>query len=144
MTSRQRYDRSEKGRQTNRRAVRKYIKTRKGKKTRAKYQGGPGKESHQESCRKYKDSEKGQINQRLWNKGLSNEEKQRARTAWENFNGLCDCCGQPNRSKKGWCLDHKNRKFRGILCLHCNFAAGHVRDSVKICILLADYLRRTK
>lgn len=143
MTSKQRYDRSEKGRATNKRAVRRYIKTAKGKHTRKIYQQTTGKEAHRVANKKYDKSVKGQINQRLWNKGLSEKEKLKARSAWEKFDGRCACCGSRKHKGRGWNLDHKYKKFRGILCGPCNFAAGQLADSIKRCYQMIRYLRRT-
>lgn len=36
--------------------------------------------------------------------------------------------------------DHDTGLVRGLLCLHCNTALGHFRDSPDICRAAADYL----
>ncbi len=47
-------------------------------------------------------------------------------------------------SKKGWVTDHshKTRKFRGILCLHCNTLLGFCLESIAILKATIHYLRR--
>lgn len=45
---------------------------------------------------------------------------------------------------KVWCLDHdhKTDKFRGWICLRCNFAAGQLRDDSKAAYRLYEYLKK--
>ena len=138
------FGKSPRGREINKKAVAKYLKTDRAKKVRQTYQRGLGKDIHARASAKYHKSAKGQINQRLWNKGLTDSEKERARLAWSTFEGRCNCCGTENTTKKGWCLDHKDDRFRGILCQHCNCAAGHLQDDVIRCMKLAIYLRKTQ
>jgi hypothetical protein len=145
----------------NRIRVTRYVATKKGKKTRRDYQAGPGKKSHQMASRKYKASAKGrrnyrhylayckdttdgQITRRLWNKDLPQKEQDKARKAWKSFSNRCQCCGSISHNGKGWCLDHKDKKFRGIICSPCNLAAGLLKDSIRRCLRLINYLRRTK
>ena len=140
-----RYASSEKGRKRNRVAVNRYAATAKGRRVRKRYANSrAGKLSNHRADQKYDTSTKGQINQRLWNKGLSEKEKERARLAWGVFDGRCDCCGTKKHGGKGWHLDHKGNKFRGILCHGCNIGAGNLKDSPERCFLLAIYLKRTK
>ncbi len=136
------WEKTEKGRESNRRSVQKYIASEKGKRTRKLYQQKQGKEKHRLANARYDASLKGQINQRLWNKGLSKIEKEKARQAWLLFDGKCQCCGTIKPTHKGWCLDHKEGKFRGIICQHCNCAAGHLEDNIIRCLQLIIYLRR--
>ena len=38
--------------------------------------------------------------------------------------------------------DHKTKKVRGLLCMHCNRGIGHFYDSVKSLRAAADYLEK--
>ncbi|VVB50904.1 Recombination endonuclease VII [uncultured archaeon] len=138
------FGRSKRGRRLNKRAVKKYVNSEKGKEVRSKYQTGAGAEIHKISVKKYNSSNHGQINRRLWNKGLSKTEKEKARKAWDQFDGRCQCCGRRRITKRGWHLDHKGKKFRGILCHHCNIALGFLNDSVERCNQVISYLEKTK
>jgi hypothetical protein len=57
----------------------------------------------------------------------------------------CAVCGvdKPG-SKKGWHIDHchDTKKVRGILCHHCNVAAGSAKDDPVRLRAIADYLER--
>ena len=59
----------------------------------------------------------------------------------------CASCGtaEPG-SKRGWHVDHCHRtlKIRGIVCHHCNSAAGHAKDDPARLRLIADYLEKHK
>jgi oligoribonuclease NrnB/cAMP/cGMP phosphodiesterase (DHH superfamily) len=89
---------------------------------------------------KYGKSFKGNMKRRFNGKGLSEEEKNKAKDAFLNFDGKCYCCGTTDAGKKGWVLDHKGDKFRGILCVWCNCAAGFLKDNIKKCKSLIQYL----
>ena len=39
---------------------------------------------------------------------------------------------------------HTTGKVRGLLCSHCNWALGHVKDNVKILARLIEYLEASK
>lgn len=136
------YGRSTEGRTTNKLCVKKYIASDKGKKTRKDYQMSEvGQEVHKKASRKYKATFNGAMQQRFWNKGLSEAERAAAINAFKNFNGRCYACGSTSPgSKKGWHLDHKGDKFRGILCHGCNIAAAMLKDSPLRCELLRLYL----
>lgn len=59
----------------------------------------------------------------------------------------CEACGIPFIStKKGPCCDHNHTTggFRGWLCMHCNFALGHTKDSRDRLQLLINYLDRVE
>jgi hypothetical protein len=142
MTAKQRYDKSVKGRETNRRAVHKYTQSAKGKRTRKLYQQTKGKEAHRLANAKYRASFGGHLCRKFYRKNLTIKERTRAIQALLNFKGMCDCCGGTQHKGRNWHLDHKNRKFRGILCSPCNLAAGLLTDSIKRCIRLIKYLRK--
>ena len=77
--------------------------------------------------------------------GVSEVEIDRAKEAWQFFDGKCQACGSDNPGSKGWTTDHdhKTLKFRGILCSNCNIALGYVRDGVIWLKLLSKYLIRS-
>ena len=56
----------------------------------------------------------------------------------------CEVCGTTEPGKMGWQCDHDHATglFRGILCNHCNKAAGHLKDNPAVVDALAAYLRR--
>lgn len=137
-------ERSPAGRKINRRAVRKYIASEKGKRTRSIYQSGKGRQSHVKANKIYRYSFNGQIKRKLWGKNLFKSEEIKATDAFKNFKGRCDCCKSEYPGVRGWCLDHKNRRFRGFICMFCNFAAGLLQDSVKRCYLLISYLKKAQ
>lgn len=76
------------------------------------------------------------------------EEKVRARTAAESFDGVCQNpgCGATNPGGEtfGWSLDHchDTKVFRGILCMHCNSLLGYGRDNPEILAGAIEYLKR--
>lgn len=109
-------------------------------KDRARRQTEEGKKKESAKNIKYGKSFKGNMIRRFKGKGLSEEEKKKAENAFLNFDGKCYCCGTTDAGKKGWVLDHKGEKFRGILCVWCNCAAGFLKDNVKKCKSLIRYL----
>jgi len=59
--------------------------------------------------------------------------------------GGCAACGTTDPgSKLGWHIDHchHSKKVRGILCHHCNVAAGAAKDDPARLRAIADYLER--
>lgn len=85
------------------------------------------------------------LNARIWQKRLAPAEQNKARHAVKHFKGKCQCCGTRNPGAKGhWNIDHKGKKFRGIICWGCNIALGHLRDSIRVARAVIRYLRRTK
>lgn len=60
--------------------------------------------------------------------------------------GRCDACGDALDEGHRTHIDHdhKTGRFRGILCGHCNQAAGYVRDNPEKAERLARYLRRVQ
>ena len=60
--------------------------------------------------------------------------------------GKCAVCGEDNLDIRGnpshLCVDHDHAtgKIRGLLCKHCNIAAGNLRDSPERALRLAKYL----
>jgi len=55
--------------------------------------------------------------------------------------GICACCGD-GPIKLVIDHNHKTGKVRALLCAHCNWAAGHVKDDPLRAELLAAYLRK--
>lgn len=78
---------------------------------------------------------------RRLNKGLSASQYQKALAATNTFDGRCPICGRPARKP---CVDHKGKKFRGIICSRCNVGLGCARDSIKVLKAMISYLRRTR
>lgn len=101
-----------------------------------------GKERHDRAKKKYVQSFRGRMKKRLYKKNLTEGEQKRAIAAFKNFDGKCMCCAFPEHNGKGWHLDHKGQKFRGILCHLCNGAAAFLRDNVGIALKMVSYLRK--
>lgn len=68
---------------------------------------------------------------------------------WEEYarllreqKGVCGICAQPPEEKRKLGVDHnhKTKKIRGLLCLKCNAALGHMRDNPKLLRIAATYL----
>lgn len=55
---------------------------------------------------------------------------------------ICELCGDKGRM----CFDHchKSGKFRGWICIRCNFALGYVRDNTEILLKMIDYLKNNE
>jgi hypothetical protein len=89
-----------------------------------------------------------QLNVRINDARLEPDDQQKARTAFQIFDGVCQCCGTTEPGTQGWCLDHCHRthKFRGIICSACNTMLGMARESVTNLEAgiryLIDYARR--
>jgi Recombination endonuclease VII len=60
--------------------------------------------------------------------------------------GVCAICGKelPSEWKRGACIDHdhKTKKVRGLLCMHCNHGLGKFQDSISVLGRAADYLAK--
>lgn len=68
---------------------------------------------------------------------------------FEQQNGLCNICGEPNKSTskktgeiKRMAVDHNHDtgKVRALLCHHCNTALGNFKDSKDILLKAIEYL----
>jgi hypothetical protein len=136
------HGRSEEGRAMNKKAVKKYVSSEKGRGTREAYRvSGAGRNSHRRANKRYRNDFDGNMQRRIYNKGLSEAEALKAKQAFQNFDGRCYCCGSLDPgTKNGWHLDHKDNKFRGILCHGCNVAAAMLKDNPLRCDLLGTYL----
>lgn len=57
--------------------------------------------------------------------------------------GVCAACGTDDWGARGPSVDHdhKTGKVRGILCLNCNAAAGHLGDCEWRALKLSEYLK---
>lgn len=62
----------------------------------------------------------------------------------EKQGGACAVCGRADWNGKAPHVDHDHLtgNIRGILCVSCNFAVGHVHDDPKIAQALSDYLKK--
>lgn len=101
-----------------------------------------GQRAHTKANKKYRKSNHGLSKRRMWSKGLPSSEYPKILKAFSEFNGICQCCKSKKHGGKGWHLDHKGKKFRGILCHLCNCAAAFLRDDIKICKEMIKYLKR--
>lgn len=54
----------------------------------------------------------------------------------------CELCG--NGGRIYFDHDHSTGKFRGWLCMQCNLALGHARDSTELLYKLIDYLENSR
>ena len=80
-----------------------------------------------------------------WKGGI--DARTRVRNAPRPKPEQCEVCGAFGRDfKKGLYLDHDHTtgKFRGWICLRCNFALGMVKDNAEMLIALAEYLKRNR
>lgn len=60
-------------------------------------------------------------------------------------NNNCAICKRAqNEFKRKFAVDHchKTNKVRGLLCMDCNVAIGHLKNNFSLCLSAADYLRR--
>ena len=103
-----------------------------------------GRKAQRVKNRKYNRSFKGSINNKIRHAGLPLSEKPKVIKAFSNFKGFCYCCKSDNPGPHGWVLDHKGKRFRGILCLWCNCAAGFLKDDIQRCKSMIQYLRRSR
>src|SRR5271157_3183139 len=101
-----------------------------------------GKQKQHTKNLKYGASFKGSMTRRFKSKNLSSYERKKAEEAFRVFDGKCGCCGTINPGIKGWVLDHKGDKFRGILCMWCNCAAGFLKDDTERCKNLIKYIEK--
>ena len=68
---------------------------------------------------------------------------------FENQNGLCAICNQPETKKlKGNVValhvdhDHKTGKIRGLLCFTCNIGLGLFQDNKTLLFSALEYVER--
>lgn len=68
---------------------------------------------------------------------------------WEQQNGLCTICGNPETAKhqSGTTLNlavdhnHETGKVRGLLCRSCNFMIAHSKDDINVLKNAIKYLK---
>lgn len=65
-------------------------------------------------------------------------------TMFNNQNGLCAICGEPETQYKYMPVDHchKTGKIRGLLCSHCNKALGLFKENISILKGAIDYVNQ--
>jgi hypothetical protein len=91
------------------------------------------------SCKNYraKHPEKGKVIHLRTNYGMTLEE-------WNIMyafqRGRCAIC-EEHVERLNVDHDHQNGRIRALLCRHCNSALGYVRESERIALSLADYIR---
>jgi hypothetical protein len=68
----------------------------------------------------------------------------RKRWAGENKDRKCAVCRAADPGKRGWQIDHCHAtgRVRGLLCIHCNLALGHLKDRVDLFQAAIAYLNR--
>lgn len=59
--------------------------------------------------------------------------------------GCCAICKSTEpggKTKRRFCVDHdhETNAVRGLLCIHCNAALGHLRDDADLCLAAGAYL----
>lgn len=54
----------------------------------------------------------------------------------------CAVCRAADPGKRGWQIDHCHAtgRVRGLLCIHCNLALGHLKDRVDLFQAAITYL----
>ncbi len=59
--------------------------------------------------------------------------------------GVCAVCRGTNSDRR-LAVDHDHRtgQIRGLLCYHCNMAAGYLRDSVEFAAAMSHYLAKAR
>lgn len=72
---------------------------------------------------------------------VEGKQRKRAFSALKSFDGRCPIC---ERIAIRPCVDHKGRKFRGIICSRCNVGLGCARDSIKVLKAMIRYLKENK
>lgn len=55
--------------------------------------------------------------------------------------GVCAICKERCGHRTNLCVDHRKRRVRGLLCMHCNSGIGHFRHRPDILENAAAYLR---
>lgn len=133
----------------------------------------PGHNSYCKPCSHIKRAEWGKANQdkeNAWNRAYEKTvtpEKRAERKLRKDYKmtladyeamlasqgGGCAVCGSPPPSDRRLHVDHDHsccdKKYtcgkcvRGLLCLNCNAALGHVRDNKETLVKLIDYLAGT-
>ncbi len=64
------------------------------------------------------------------------------RSMFDSQEGLCSICGAPSEKRLMVDHDHQTGAVRELLCRHCNFALGFLKDDIRSAIAAADYLIR--
>ncbi|MCR4307118.1 MAG: NUMOD3 domain-containing DNA-binding protein [Candidatus Berkelbacteria bacterium] len=101
-----------------------------------------GRVHSEESKKKMSEANKGKyIGEKsvLWKGGLSYLQKQE-RVAGRKKPEQCELCGAMGTI----CFDHDHTtgKFRGWICVRCNFALGLVKDNKELLISMAEYITK--
>jgi hypothetical protein len=64
---------------------------------------------------------------------------------FEQQNGCCDICGNHQSNfKKALFVDHNHEtgKIRSLLCNHCNFGLGHIKEDIEIAEKMILYIKK--
>ena len=95
------------------------------------------KERHIKSQREYKRNNNVKVKSRIYGieEGLLKE-------AITNAKGKCAICGK--NSKLVIDHNHKNGKFRGLLCSSCNSGLGYFKDCIETMYSAINYIKNTE
>lgn len=136
--SKEKYDKTEKGKTAKRRANIKYKHSLKGKLSRQRYAHGErGHAYRKEEHRMYKKSDKGKATTQKTNrKRRHNMSKEEYNRLFKLQNGLCAICDRPEtRVLNGKVVplgvdhNHQTGENRGLLCHKCNAGIGFLDES---------------
>jgi RNase P subunit RPR2 len=59
--------------------------------------------------------------------------------------GVCQICGRTMTPRNSHIdHNHKNNKFRGVICSHCNLTLGMMKDDINYLEQLISYLKRNQ
>lgn len=60
--------------------------------------------------------------------------------------GLCAICTEPMKPGQGTAVDHCHATglVRGVLCINCNVALGHMKDNAMLLEAARTYLEKSK
>lgn len=67
--------------------------------------------------------------------------EERYKEMLDSQGGACAICGGIKRLGVDHC--HNSKKVRGILCMHCNTAIGHLKDSTELFQKAIQYLQKS-
>lgn len=106
------------------------------------------KDPHRSDCKECsvkanRERPRQKINRKYWLKRYFNLTFEQYNKMFEQQNGVCAICGKPEL-KRNLSVDHnhKTKKIRGLLCLHCNAFLGRINDSQKILKRTIKYLQK--
>ena len=108
----------------------------------SKYQKTPrGKEVHHRYCSSDKFKKVCRIADLKRHYGITIDEYDRL---FESQGGKCAICNTEDNGGKRFYVDHNHNSgiVRGLLCINCNAALGHYKDSIEIHLNAIYYLNK--